>query len=166
MTHITLHSATEEVRALLDQIDAETGELPEGFERARALVTQKAVAVTSYLLESERQTASVEDYIKDLSAQVKTAKQRHEWLRRYLKEHMAAAGITEITDERGIFKASLAVGRDESIEVFDEAQLPQDYLREIPAKHEPDKTLIKKAIKDGFEVPGARLVKRDRLMIK
>ena len=79
---------------------------------------------------------------------------------------MAAAGVTEITDERGVFKASLSVGRDESVEVFDEAQLPQDYLREIPAKYEADKTLIKKAIKDGYEVPGAHLVKKDRLTIK
>lgn len=164
--NITLHAATEQVRALLDQIDTDTGELPEGFDEARELVAQKAVATTAYLLESERQIASVEEYIKDLSGQVKTAKQRQEWLRRYLKEHMAAAGITEIKDERGIFKATLQAGRDESVEIFDQDQLPADYLREIPAKHEPDKTLIKKAIKDGFDVPGARIVAKDRLTIR
>lgn len=164
--NITLHQATEQVRELLDQIDPETGELPEGFDDARAIVTSKAIAVTAYILEADRTVASVKEYIKDLTAKVKTMEKRQDWLRRYLQEHMAAAGITEITDERGIFKASLSVGRDESIDVFDETQLPQDYLREIPAKYEPDKTLIKKAIKDGFEVPGARLVKRDRLTIK
>ena len=166
MSNITLHQATEQVRELLDQIDAETGELPEGFESARALVTQKAVAVTAYILESDRNIESVKSYIKDLTAKVKTAEKRQEWLRRYLSEHMAAAGITEIKDERGVFSASLSLGRDEAIEVFDEAQLPDLYRREIPAKHEPDKALIKKAIKDGFEVPGARLVKKDRLSIK
>lgn len=164
--NITLHAATEQVRDLLDQIDPETGELPEGFEGARALVTQRAVAVTAYILEADRSIESFEAYIKDLTAKVKTAKQRQEWLRRYLKEHMAAAGITEISDERGIFKATLQKGRDESVEVFDQDQLPADYLREIPAKHEPDKTLIKKAIKDGFDVPGARIVAKDRLTIK
>lgn len=97
---------------------------------------------------------------------VKTQERRQDWLRRYLQEHMSAAGISEITDERGIFKASLSVGRDEAVEVFDEAQLPEDYLREVPAKFEADKTLIKKALKDGYDVPGARLVKRDRLTIK
>lgn len=166
MTQITLHAATEAVRDLLDQIDPETGELPEGFEQARALVAQKAVAVTAYILEADRGIESAKAYAKDLNAKIKTEEKRQEWLRRHLQEHMAAAGITEIADERGIFKASLAAGRDEAIEIFDEAQLPADYLREIPAKHEPDKTLIKKAIKDGFEVPGARLLKRDRLTIK
>lgn len=164
--NITLHKATEQVRELLDQIDPETGELPEGFEQARELVTTKAVSVTAYILESERGIESAKGYVKELNAQIKTAEKRADWLRKYLQDHMAAAGITEISDERGIFKASLAVGRDESVDVFDEAQLPADYLREIPAKHEPDKTLIKKAIKDGFEVPGAKIVKRDRLTIK
>lgn len=164
--NITLHQATEQVRELLDQIDPETGELPEGFEDARAVVTHKAIAVTAYILEADRGIASVKEYIKDLTAKVKAAEKRQDWLRRYLQEHMAAAGITEIADERGVFKASLAQGRDEAVEVFDEAQVPDNYLREIPAKYEADKTLIKKAIKDGFEVPGARLVKRDRLTIK
>lgn len=164
--NITLHQATEQVRELLDQIDPETGELPEGYEDARAIVMHKAVAVTAYLLEQDRGIASAKEYVKEMSAKVKAAEKRQDWLRRYLQEHMAAAGITEIADERGLFKASLAQGRDEAVEVFDEAQLPQDYLREIPAKFEADKTLIKKAIKDGFEVPGARLVKRDRLTIK
>lgn len=164
--NITLHQATEQVRELLDQIDPETGELPEGYEDARAIVMHKAVAVTAYLLEQDRGIASAKEYVKEMSAKVKAAEKRQDWLRRYLQEHMASLGITEIADERGLFKASLAVGRDEAVEVFDEKQLPADYLREIPAKFEADKTLIKKAIKDGFEVPGARLVKRDRLTIK
>lgn len=166
MNNITLHQATETVRELLDQIDPETGELPEGYENARAMVTHKAVAVTAYILEADRHIESVKAYIKDMTARVKAAEKRQDWLRRYLSEHMATAGISEIKDERGVFSASLATGRDESVEVFDEAQLPQDYLREIPAKYEPDKTLIKKAIKDGFEVPGARLFKKDRLTIR
>jgi hypothetical protein len=52
------------------------------------------------------------------------------------------------------------------VDIFDEKQLPQDYLREIPAKYEPDKKLIKKAMDDGFEVPGARIVAKDRLEIR
>lgn len=164
--NITLHSATEQVRAMLDQIDPETGEMPEGFEEARALVTQKAVATTAYLLEADRSIESAKAYVKDLTAQIKTAEKRQEWLRRYLQEHMAAAGITEIKDERGIFKATLQPGRDEAVDIYAPDLLPSDYMREIPAKQEPDKTLIKKAIKDGFEVPGARIVSKDRLTIK
>jgi Siphovirus Gp157 len=164
--NITLHKATEEVRELLSQIDPETGELPAEYESARAIVSSKAVAVAAYIHEAELQTEAVKAYAKELQAKIKTQESRQSWLRRYLSEHMEAAGITEVKDERGGFCASLAVGRDEAIEVFDEAQIPALYLREIPAKHEPDKAIIKKAIKDGFEVPGAKVVKKNRLTIK
>lgn len=164
--NITLHAATEELRGLLEQMDESTGELPEGFESARALVERKAVAVVAYTLEADKQADMVEAYAKELLARVKTQRTRSDWLRRYLSEHMAAAGITEIKDERGIFRATLARGRDEAVEVFDEKQLPTDYMTEVPATFKPDKTLIKKALKDGYEVPGAKLVKRDRLTIK
>ncbi len=164
--NITLHQAADDVRQLLDQIDPETGELPEGFEQARAIVATKATAVAAYLLESEKQADAVENYVRELSARIKSAKKRSEWLRGYLQSHMTACGITEIKDERGIFKATLAIGRDEAVEILDEAQIPSDYLVEVPASTKPDKTLMKKAMKDGFDVPGAKLVKRDRLTIK
>jgi hypothetical protein len=162
---ITLHAATEQVRELLDQIDPETGELPEGYDNARALVEQKATAVVAYALESEKQADMVEDYAKELLTRAKSQRNRVTWLRRYLAEHMAALGITEIKDERGLFKASLAVGRDEAVEVFDAEQVPADFVRTV-TKTEPDRVAIKAAIKAGTEVAGAKLVKRDRLTIK
>ena len=164
--NITLHKAADDLREILDQIDPETGELSEDFEQARAIVATKAVAVTAYLLENEKQADMVEEYAKDLLLRVKAQRKRSEWLRGYLASHMAACGITRIADERGLFSASLSIGRDESVDVFDQAQLPADLLRVIPVKYEPDKALIKKAIKSGVDVPGARLVLRDRLSIK
>ena len=163
---ITLHEAANNVRQLLDLMDPETGELPPEFEQARAVVATKAVAVAAYVLEIERQTDSVEAYAKELMDRVKAAKKKQAWLRQYLASHMAACDITEIRDDRGLFTAKLDKGHDESVEVFDAAQLPGTYMREVPAKFEPDKMLIKQSIKDGTEVPGARLVKKDRLTVK
>lgn len=164
--NLTLHAATEQVRELLDQIDPETGELPAELDQARAIVAAKSVAVAAYIVETERQAGYLKDYAKEVAQRAKTAERRADWLRTYLQDHMAALGIVEIKDERGLFKATLSVGRDKSVDVFDAAQLPADYLREIPAKTEPDKTLIAAALKDGFDVPGARIVSRDRLTIK
>ena len=163
---ITLHAATEVVRELLDQIDPETGELPTEYEQARAIVATKSVAVTAYILETERHSGHLKEYAKELLARAKTEDRITEFLRRYLCEHMATLGVTKITDERGLFGATRYPNRDKSIDVFDTAQIPADYLREIPAKYEPDKILIGKAIDAGFEVPGARRVEKDRLTIK
>lgn len=163
---ITLHAAADDVRALLDQVDPESGELPEGFEQARAIVATKATAVAAYLIESERQADAADDYLKELASRVKAARKRSEWLRGYLQSHMAACGVLELKDERGIFKATLSPGRDESVEVFDETQVPFNYMVEVPATQKPDKVLMKKAMHEGFEIPGARLIKRDRLTLK
>jgi hypothetical protein len=163
---IKLYEAAEQVRNLLEQIDTETGELPEGYEQARAIVATKSQAVAAWVLENERQADFVEAHAKGLLERVKAARKRSDWLRQYLASHMDACGILSIKSEDGLFAVKLEKERDVSVDVFDAAQLPADYLREIPAKHEPDKSLIKKALSDNFDVPGARLVRKDRLSIK
>lgn len=164
--NISLYEATEHVRELLDQIDPETGELPPEYEQARAVVATKAVAVTAYILETGKQAEYLKACAKDLTDRARSGERRVAWLRQYLMTHMAAAGITKISDERGLFSATLERERDKSVEVFDETQLPDDYMREIPARREPDKVLIGRAFKDDFDVPGSRIVARDRLTIK
>jgi hypothetical protein len=166
MSNITLHAATELVRELLDQIDPETGELPAELEQARAIVATKAVAVVAYIVEQERNAAMAKEYAKELALKIKAADKRADWLRVYLSEHMAALGITKISDERGIFSATLSVGRDKSVDVFDADQLLDECVRLIPATTQPDKTAIRAMIDGGDEVPGARLVVKDRLTIK
>lgn len=163
---ISLYQAAATVRELLDQIDPETGEMPAEFEQARAVVATKASAVAAYVLEADKQADMLEAHAKEVLARVKAQRKRGDWLRQYLASHMAACGITEIRDERGLFKATLSAGRDKSVDIYQPELLPKDYLREIPAKYEPDKVLIRKAIDDGFDVPGARVVSKDRLTIK
>ena len=164
--NVTLYSAAAEVRELLEQIDPETGELSEGFEQARALVATKATAVAAFILENDAQAAMVEQHCKDLMKRVRAARKRSEWLRQYLGGHMAAAGVQSIKSEDGTFTAKLERERDESVDVFQPELLPTAFIRVIPATQEPDKVSIKSALKHGYDIPGARLVKRDRLTIK
>ncbi len=164
--NITLYQAAQEVRELLEQIDPETGELPEQLEQARALVATKSKAVSAFILEESAQADMVEAHAKELMSRVANTRKRIKWLKEYLASHMATCGITEIKADDGTFQAKLEHGRDKSVEIFDEKQLPTDFMREIPARYEPDKLLIKKAIADGFEVPGARIIGKDRLTIK
>lgn len=163
---ITLYKAAEELRELLEQIDGETGELPEGFTQARELVASKSIAVAAFILENNAQADMVEAHAKNLLERVKMARKRSDWLKAYLRDHMAACGIQSLKSDDGTFSAKLEIGRDESVEIYEPASLPEDYMREVPAKLEPDKALIKKAIKDKFVVPGARLVAKDRLTIR
>lgn len=163
---ITLYQASEDLADLLDQVEPDTGELPEGFEAAREIVAKKATSVAAYILNTERQIDLVKARAKDLADAAKREEKRLAWLRQYLADNMAATGVLSIVSEDGTFKAKLDPERDASVEVFQPELLPADYLREIPAKTEPDKTLIAKALKDGYDVPGARIIKRDRLTLK
>ena len=164
--NITLHQAAEDVRALLDQIDPETGEMPEGYEAARDIVERKAVAVVAYVLERERCTEMLAQAQSDLAARIKAEKAKTTYMRQYLSAHMAALGITKITDERGLFSAKLEMGRDEAVEIDDPAAIHTKYTRVVPERREPDKALLRTALKDGTDVFGARLVYRNRLTIK
>lgn len=163
---ITLSQAVGNLEEALDSIDPETGEIGEGFQAAHELVASKSEAVAAYLLNSEHYAEMLETRAAELAKQAKSIKKRADWLKGYLLDNMARAGITEIAASDGSFKVKRYPERDESVEVFDAKQVPMDYMREVPAKHEPDKTLIKRAAKDGFDIPGARLVKRDRLTIQ
>ncbi len=162
---ISLYKAAEQVRDLLDQIDPETGEMPEGFEQARALVATKSQACAAFIIENEAQADMVEAHAKALIERVKAARKRSVWLKQYLAGHMAACGITSIKSDDGL-TVKLDVGRDESVEIYEPSLLDMHYLREVPAKYEPDKILIKAALKDGHDVQGARLIRKDRLTIK
>lgn len=163
--NVTLYTAAADLRGLLDQMDPETGEMPDGFEAAREVVERKAVGVVAYILESDKQADMLEAHAKEVMERVKAQRNRNKRLREYLAHHMAASGVLSIKDERGLFSAKLEHERDESVEVFDAAMVPADYMREKVTR-EPDKTLIKRAIGDGFDVPGARIAKKDRLTIK
>ena len=76
---------------------------------------------------------------------------------------MAATGIKRIDALDGTFSARLELGRDESIEIDQDAVLPDSLCR---VKVEADRTKIKAAIKSGEPVAArVRLVRRDRLVI-
>ncbi len=165
MSNITLHEAVEQVRHLLDHIDPETGAIPQDFDDARALVKRRAVEVTAYILGAERQADYKADYAAELTKRAAALRKRAVWIRQYLADHMRAAGIERIADERGLFSATLQHERDVAVEIDPGAEFP-DELCNPPPPPQPSKSRIRYAIESGQPVQGARLVRRDRLVIK
>lgn len=164
--NITLYKAAEELQDILNSLDPETGEIPESLDDARALVAQKAVNVVAYLKDTDSKADYLMAAAKELQDRAKKQEKRNEWLRQYLAFHMRQTGITHIKDESGMFEAKLEIERDQSVDVFDTEQVPDEYMRTIPETQEPNKTLIASDLKLGIDVPGARIVKKDRLTIK
>lgn len=162
--NISLYKAADELRAILDRVDPETGELPPDYQRALEVVRAKSAAVGAYILQTDSECDLVEARGKELIARAKVQRQRNQKLRAYLRDHMIAAGIKEIQIEDGARIRAYAQ-RDPAIEIFD-ARLIGEELLEDPKPREPSKSKIRAAIEAGKDVQGARLVWRDRLEIK
>lgn len=166
MTHLTLYQLTDDLIELLDQVDPETGELPAELGAVRELVAAKAANVAAYIASRECQIDAMRARLKAAGDHIKAAEKRCERLRDYLLDNMARAGITEIAGDP-LLRIRRYPERDTVVDVFDERQLPAAFVvQPEPPAPRPDKTAIKRAIAAGQDVPGARLLKHDRLEIK
>jgi len=107
--------------------------------------------------------AAIKEAEADMAARRKALEARADYLDKRVFDTMRECGIEKI--ECPYFALSIR-NNPAAVEIFDNLQIPADYMREVPATFTPDKALIKKAISDGFEVPGAKLVQTQRLVCK
>lgn len=167
MNNLSLYSLSSQVEQILsspDAIDPETGELSSALVEALALTKDKGVSVCAYILNQDAVVSAIEAHEAQVAARKAVIVNKQIKLREYLATSMKRAGISEITAHDGTFGAKLHVDRDASVEIFDEKQIPAKFMKTPKTPDpEPSKTDISKAIKSGEEVPGARIVKRDRL---
>lgn len=84
---------------------------------------------------------------------------RQDRLKQVLKYSMEAHGIEKIETD----KFRISFRKSESIEVDDVEALPEKF---VVVKKQADKTAIKKAIKDGETVTGAKVIVNNNLQIK
>lgn len=170
MTALSLYTLSDQVERLLssdEAFDPETGELSPALVEALDATKDKAVSVAAFILNRDAEIVAIEEHINKVESRRAHLVTRQEKLREYLAANMKRTGITEIAANDGTFRAKLYVERDASVEVFDEKQIPAQFMtKPKPPEPKPSKAEIGKAIKAGTEVPGARIVKKDRLEIK
>lgn len=150
----------------LAELDIDEQTLNDTLDGEKWPVEEKARAVSAMILNLEMESAMVKEAGERITRRAKALQARADWLHDYLLINMQRTGITEIKAIDGTFKAKLYPQRDSSVEIVEQGMIPQDYMREIPARFEPDKSLIKKAISDGYDVPGAKIVRKDRLEVR
>lgn len=149
--------------ARLEELDLDDQTLADTLEALSGDLEMKAVNVVKFAKNLDATATAIKEAEAAMAARRKSLERRSDALRAYVKHNMIASGIMKISCD--YFQIAIQ-NNPPAVEIFDQLQLPQDYMREIPAKFEPDKTLIAKAIKDGFEVPGAKLNQSQRLVIK
>jgi len=161
---ITLFEAARQVREQLEQTDPETGELSEAWLHTCALFEGKAAACVAYAKEEAAALQAAQEMLAQMQARLQARQNRLRRFTNYLAENMKAAGIYRVQDEHGLYGARLYIGRDEAVELLEGALFPPELCAD-PKPPLPSKSKIKAALKAGQQVPGATLVRRDRLQI-
>lgn len=162
----SLYEINARYHAALDLLyDDETPEdvALDTIESVEGEMEVKAEAYAAIIGNLEHLASGIREQEKRQAERRKSLENKAERLRVRLRDAMVSGGIPRFDTPR--FRISV---RDNPAKVVidDEAAIPADYLREIPAHHEPDKALIKAALADGYGVPGAHLERGKRLDIK
>lgn len=161
-----LYLLTQEFREAAEKLaDADLPDevIADTFESMQFPIEEKAKNVAMVIRSEDAKAESIEVAAAEMLARAKAKRNRTKYLKNCLQSAMEATGITKI--ESPYFVISLR-NNPESVVIDAESQIPADYMREVPATYSPDKTLIKKAIQDGYEVPGCHLTRTQSLQIK
>ena len=96
-----------------------------------------------------------------LANKAKTAEGRISYLKHMYLCTMQSNGLKKVQGSA----YTLSIREADSVDVTDVAALPDMYIRRKESV-EPDKTVLKEALKGGLEIPGAMLVKTSSLQIR
>ena len=161
-----LYELASSYRALADQLhdlDLPEEVIADTLESEAGDLMEKGTNVAKVFRNMESMAAQIKEAEAQMAARRKAIEKRAASLKEYLKTNMEKAGISKI--ESPWFCISIKQN-PESVQVDDEASIPRDYFKEIPVSYQLDKTVVKQAIKDGYEVPGCHLSRSTRLEVK
>ena len=119
------------------------------------LLQQKSQNLIGYIRNIELTIEAMKNEEKRISEQRKVLESRLTKFKEYVKECMEQNGFTKIETQLG---ALSIVKNPISVEIYDEAQIPDEYKTKV-IEIKVDKTAIKKALKETGEIiPGTRII--------
>jgi len=166
MTELKIYEISDALINALDNIhvDEETDEIvgTEELQAVQLSAEAKIVSTGKYLAMRRVTLEGMKQAAKNIQSRIKTEERRQAWLESQMLSAMQSL------DSKLIEAPDVAIQvrqNPESVQIFDEAQIPADYIK---AKMETsiDKTAIKSALKAGKDVPGAKLTRTQKLVIK
>lgn len=165
----SLYEIDENIRrcidSIFDNVDEETGEIADAdFSALEELKAERKVKIENIVLYAKN-LASEASAIKDeeiiLAERRKRLERKCERLKGIVASSMEQHEEKELSSPRYCAKIRFS----EATEITDENLIPEEFVN-VKVEKKPDKTAIKKAIKAGQEVSGAKLVVNVNLSIK
>ena len=149
-----------------DCCDQETGEIKdeEAWARLDKLLIEREEKIKQLGLWLRDEKAFVEqmkEQKRDLTARIEAHEKKTENIREYIRQQMSIFGDRKLEYPNVVVR----IGKSRSVEITDETAIPEKYIR-TKTYTEPMKTEIKKAIENGEEVKGAKLIETERVQVR
>ena len=140
-------------------IDEETGEILDGEALAKALddiqmeIYQKIDNSACYAKNKRANAEAMKAEAKRLMERAKKEENKADAVENWIGINLSKLGEKKLETARNCISSR----RSESVEVYDEKLVPTDFIEYKPSIKKAD---IKKAIKSGEEVAGARIIQK------
>ena len=143
---------TEEQKKVMDDYLSELGDQE----------ASKIDSFSAFVREETARALYYKEEAKRLANKAKNAENRISFLKNRYLDIMRENGLSKIKGNA----YAISIRHIPHVVVDDDAQLDDLYMRIIPEKREPDKVVIREALKGGVEIPGCRLEQTDSLQIR
>lgn len=163
---VKLYELTDEFVSAMQQLqeagfDEQT--IADTMEGLQGTLEAKVHNVVAYIENLQAEVEARKAHAEKVMEKAKSLQKQADGLREYLRIELARIGKKEMHANGVTLKIR---NNPPSVKVAEDAKLPEIFLREIPARYEPDKTAIKEALKAGKEIPGCELVSTQKLVIE
>lgn len=138
----------------LESLDLDDKSIADTLEAVSGEFNDKAVAILKFTENMNGDIDCLSNEIKRLQERKKVIENRKAKLREYLLYNMEKSGVTKI--ECPFFTASIRKG-SESVEIENGELLPDEYVT-VEVVEKADKNAIKRDLRAGKEINGAKLV--------
>lgn len=145
----------------VQEMDLEEDVLRDTLDSIEEAIEDKAVNIAKWIRNLEADKKAFEEEEKRFKEKKQAADNRIKSLKLYLEDNMRLTGKTKF--KAGFFSFAIQ-NNPPSVEVFDEALIPKQFLITQPVKI--DRAGIKELLKAGEEVPGAELKHSTGLRIR
>ena len=145
----------------VQEMDLEPETLKDTLDSIEEAIEVKAENIAKWIRNLEADKKAFEEEEKRFKEKKQAADNRIKSLKLYLEDNMRLTGKTKF--KAGFFSFSIQ-NNPPSVEVFDEALIPKQFLIAQPVKI--DSAGIKELLKAGEEVPGAELKHSSGLRIR
>lgn len=151
----------------LSAIDEETGEINDSEtlevleKEFQTQLASKAEGIIKVLREQQTNIEMVEIEIERLNFIKARLEKTNENFKKYIKYNMEQLNKSKIETPLG----NISLRKTTATEIYDSEIIPKEFMKE-KITYTPSKTEIKKALQEGKEVEGARLIVNTNLVIK